>query len=348
MAGRDEPLTESARGALPMLRLLSGLILAASAAAADDRPVLTVYTYEAFLSEGSPGPAVRPLFEAECDCVLRFVGVGDGADLVARLRLEGPGAEADVVLGLDTNLTAAAAATGLFAPHGLPLPEALAVPGGWDDPLFLPFDWSWLAFVYDETRLPEPPTSFADLLDAPDDVTIVVQDPRTSTPGLGLLMWVKHLYGDEAASVWERLAPRIVTVTRSWWEAYSAFLAGEAAMALSWSTSPAWHRHVQDDDTKRAALFDDGHYLQIEVAGVLASSRQPELARRFLAFMLSEPFQSLLPTTHWMYPAIALQDGLPPAYDGLIAPETSRLFPSEDVPAIREAALAEWLDVMSR
>ena len=30
------------------------------------------------------------------------------------------------------------------------------------------------------------------------DAKIVIQDPRTSTPGLGLLTWMKVLYGDEA------------------------------------------------------------------------------------------------------------------------------------------------------
>jgi thiamine transport system substrate-binding protein len=38
---------------------------------------------------------------------------------LSRIRLEGARSEADVVLGLDTNLTAAAAETGLFAEHGV-------------------------------------------------------------------------------------------------------------------------------------------------------------------------------------------------------------------------------------
>lgn len=50
-------------------------------------------------------------------------------ELLTRLKLEGEGTEADVVLGLDTNLISEAKATGLFEPHGLK-PEGLAVPGG--------------------------------------------------------------------------------------------------------------------------------------------------------------------------------------------------------------------------
>ena len=29
------------------------------------------------------------------------------------------------------------------------------------------------------------------------EARIVIQDPRTSTPGLGLLTWIKSIYGDE-------------------------------------------------------------------------------------------------------------------------------------------------------
>src|SRR5262245_48489377 len=103
------------------LILLSILGLTSGDAVAGDPPVLTVYTYSSFVSDWGPGPAVKKAFEAECACRLNFVAVEDGVVLLSRLRLEGPSSPADVVLGLDTNLTAEAAATGLFAPHGLDL-----------------------------------------------------------------------------------------------------------------------------------------------------------------------------------------------------------------------------------
>jgi len=98
-----------------------------SGAAFAQAPVLTVYTYDSFIPEWGPGPAVEAAFEETCGCDLQFVGAGDGAALLSRIRLEGARSEADVVLGLDTNLTAAAAETGLFAPHGI-TPEGLTLP----------------------------------------------------------------------------------------------------------------------------------------------------------------------------------------------------------------------------
>jgi len=329
------------------LPLAAAFTLALAGAAAAETPVLTVYTYDSFVSDWGPGPAVEKAFEADCACDLQFVAAGDGAALLGRLKLEGASTDADIVLGLDTNLTADAAATGFFAPHGT-APANLATPGDWTDPLFLPFDWGYFAFVYDATKLATPPASFEALLNAPEELEIVIQDPRTSTPGLGLLLWVKSVYGDQAGAVWEKLAPRIVTVTKGWSEAYGMFLEGEADMVLSYTTSPAYHLIAELDDTKKAAAFSEGHYMQIEVGGKLKDTDQPELADRFLAFMLSDAFQSVIPKTNWMYPAVTPTSGLPAGFATLVQPAKSLLIPAAEAKAVRDAALAEWLEAMSK
>ena len=141
-----------------MRPFLAACFLTLPTIAAAETPVLTVMTYDSFTSEWGPGPAVEKAFEEHCGCDLRFVTGGDGAALLARLQLEGATSEADVVLGLDTNLTAQARATGLFAPHGAP--AATALPVAWQDDLFLPYDWGWFAFVYDTSRTAMPPEDF--------------------------------------------------------------------------------------------------------------------------------------------------------------------------------------------
>lgn len=321
-----------------------GLVWGASAPA-EDRPELVIYTYESFVSEWGPGPAIAAAFEEGCACTVRFVGAGDGATLLGRLRLEGTRSPADIVLGLDTNLTAEATATGLFAPHGIEAP-ALDLPIAWDDPVFLPYDWGYFAFVYDETRVTAPPASFEDLIAS--DLSIVIHDPRSSTPGLGLLMWVKTAYGERAPEIWEGLAPRILTVTPGWSEAYGLFLNGEVDMALAYTSSPAYHRIAEDDASKHAALFAEGHYMQIEVAAMTAHSDVPDLARTFLDFMLTDGFQAEIPTTNWMYPAVTPAGGLPEDFASLPVPEVPLLLDPEAARAERDAALDEWLAALSR
>ena len=67
--------------------IAAGLVGLASIANAQD--TLTVYTYDSFVAEWGPGPVIEKAFEARCDCDLEFVAVGDGAEILSRLRLEG-------------------------------------------------------------------------------------------------------------------------------------------------------------------------------------------------------------------------------------------------------------------
>ena len=325
------------------LTLAAGLCAATAAGA--ETPILNVYTYDSFTSDWGPGPAIEAAFEDICSCDLQFSAVGDGAALIARLNLEGDHSEADVVLGIDTNLADQALADQFFVPHTLDNPT-LTLPIEWDNATYVPYDWGYFAFVYDNTKTDTIPANFRDL--AASDLKVVIQDPRTSTPGLGLMMWVKAAYGDEAPAIWADLSDNIVTVTKGWSESYGMFLEGEADMALSYTTSPAYHLIVEEDASKSAAAFDEGHYMQIEVAAVTKSADQPELAQQFLEFMISDAAQTILPTTNWMYPAATPAAGLPEGFDTLTVPEKSLLIPAEDAGSVREAALAEWLDALSQ
>ena len=322
------------------LTLATGLFAATTAAA--QTPVLSVYTYDSFITEWGPGPAVETAFEAVCGCDLQFVAAGDGASLLARLRLEGKRTEADVVLGLDTGLIASAMETGIFAPHSVSADYTLPV--ACNDPVFVPYDWGYFAFV--GNRGVEAPTNFRDLGDSA--LKIVIQDPRSSTPGLGLLMWVKAAYGEEAGAVWANLADNIVTVTPGWSEAYGLFLEGEADLVLSYTTSPAYHLIAEEDDSKIALPFSEGHYMQVEVAAKTATTDQGDLADQFLNFLVSDAVQSIVPTTNWMYPSVTPSTGLPSGFSTLIQPEKALLLSPTEAQAARDAALTEWQAALAR
>ena len=183
---------------LPCLMLVAAPALAA-------KPVLTVYTYDSFSADWGPGPAIKKAFEANCGCELKYVPLEDGVSLLNRLRMEGKNSPADVVVGLDNNLLQAAEQTGLFAKPAVDK-TALDIPGGWKDRTFVPYDYGYFAFVYDKNKLKNPPKSLQELVDSPQPWTIIYEDPRTSTPGLGLLLWV-----DKKSTAIKRLRPG-----RSW------------------------------------------------------------------------------------------------------------------------------------
>lgn len=321
------------------------LAMFALPAAAQDK--LTVYTYDSFTASWGPGPVIEEAFEAECGCEVEFVAVADGVALLNRLRLEGTNTQADIVLGLDTNLTYEAKETGLFAPHGISL-DKVDVPGGWDDDTFVPFDYGYFAFVYNTQVLATPPTSLRELVEGDPEEKIVIQDPRTSTPGLGLLLWVKAVYGDEAPQAWEKLRDRVLTVTPGWSEAYGLFTSGEAPMVLSYTTSPAYHVIAEDDHRYKAAAFEEGHYLQVEVAAATVKGAENPLTARFLEFMTGPGFQDAIPETNWMYPAGEMSEPLNPAFADLVLPSRPLAFDPADIAANRQAWVDEWLAVMSR
>ena len=153
--------------------------------------------------------------------------------------------------------------------------------------------------------------------------------------------------GSSAAEVWAALADNIVTVTPGWSEAYGLFLEGEADMALSYTTSPAYHVVVDKKTNYLAAPFRVGHYLQVEVAARLKAAPNPALAEKFMKFVLSPGFQAAVPTGNWMFPA-ARGTEVPKAFGDLHKPARSLLLSSETVRDNRKAWVDEWLAAMAR
>ena len=311
------------------------------------KDTLTVYTYDSFVAEWGPGPKVKEAFEKVCDCTIEWVAPGDGVALLNRLKLEGQNTKADVVLGLDTNLTAEAQKTGLIGKHGLDLKLA-KTPIAWTDEYFMPFDYGYFAVVYDSQTMKQPPKSLDELVNGDHAQKIVLEDPRTSTPGLGFLLWMKQVYGDKAADAWKKLEPRILTVAPGWSEAYALFTKGEAPMVLSYTTSPAYHVIAENTERYKAADFAEGHYLQVEVGGVVAGSQHQELARKFLAFMMESGFQDQIPTNNWMFPAGATSAPLPAAFDQLVKPAKTLLYSPDEVDQNRRAWIDEWLNATAK
>ena len=327
------------------LTALFALFALAVPAAAKD--TLTVYTYESFTADWGPGGKIKAAFEKTCDCTLDYVSLVDGVAMLNRLKLEGKNTKADVVLGLDTNLTAEAEATGLFGKHGVD--KALAkTPVPWTDDYFMPFDYAHFAVVYDSTVMKSPPKSLGELVNGDPAQKIALEDPRSSTPGLGFLLWMKQVYGDKAADAWAKLKPRVLTTTPGWSEAYALFTKGEVPMVLSYTTSPAYHVIAENTDRYKAADFSEGHYLQIEVAGLIEGSPEKALAQKFLAFMMTPGFQDQIPTNNWMFPAGTTSVPLPAAFGALVKPAKTLLYSPGEVEKNRRAWIDEWLNVMAK
>jgi thiamine transport system substrate-binding protein len=301
-----------------------------------------IWTYDSFNSEWGPGPDVSRVFEEKTGIKITWVSQNDAGSMVSRLLLEGKNAGADIVLGLDQNLSGRALDSGLFEayrPAGAEniFPELIL------DPAFrlIPMDYSYFAIVYDSETLTTPPSRLEDLTNPGFAASLILIDPRTSSPGLGFFAWVKEVYGTGWQDYWRRLQPSILTIAEGWSSAYGLFTRGEAPMVLSYTTSPGYHLENENTERFKAAIFSDGHALQIEAAGLLAAAKNKENAKIFLDFMLSPDFQNIIPLTNWMYPVIDIP-----------LPDSFRVNPKSDKPLmpgpVSEAELNEWAALMSR
>ena len=294
---------------------------------------LTIYTYDSFVSEWGPGPIIEKQFEETYQVDLELVAVDSAATLLNKVILEGNNTNADIVLGLDMNL---------FDNHSLTdLNDKLNLPINWESKLFVPYNYGYFAFVYNNKILKNPPKSMDELINS-TDARIVIQDPRTSTPGLGLLTWMKALYGDQAYSNWSKLNKKIIAVTKGWTDAYyNFFMSGEAEIVLSYTSSPAAHIMFEDNYDISASTFEEGNYISVEFAGILKSSKNKDMAINFLNFMISDDFQSVIPSTNIMYPVTNID--LPDAYNKLEIPKPIQLEP-KNINDNKEEWINEWLN----
>ena len=88
----------------------------------------------------------------------------DAVFLFSLLKAEGNNTQADVILGLDTNLMAEAVENGMVAPHSTTAEYNLPI--DWDNSYFVPYDYGYFAVMVDTELLSKPPQSLDNLIQA--------------------------------------------------------------------------------------------------------------------------------------------------------------------------------------
>lgn len=297
-----------------MVLILAAAVPSALCAAPDPVPEVVLYTYDSFVAKGGLGSQIFPLFEKKCGCRVRALPSGDGAQVVNRLRLDTERGKrvADVVIGIDQSTWERAKPYiknwGGWVPKGYRrLPAETRVAEG-----FLPFDYGVFAFMGDRKALEKsklsPPTRLQDLLETRWRRNFILQDPRTSTPGLAFLLYTRKILGEGWRAYWAQLRHQWLLLAPGWDQAYGLFLKGEAPLVWSYTTSQAYHEeHGDRSDHERryhAILFVEGQSfqpLQVEGAALVQDSK---LARAFLEFLISPEVQERVPRHQWMLPVL--------------------------------------------
>ncbi|MBP7563318.1 MAG: thiamine ABC transporter substrate-binding protein [Candidatus Cloacimonetes bacterium] len=337
---------------LMILIALSLLLSACSKAkTATDKPVqdsvLTIYAYDSFVSWGLGKEAI-PEFERQNNCKVEMVTAGDAGAILNRLILEKDHPVADIAIGIDNTFMYKAKEKGIFEsykPANISMIDSDLI---FDPDFYLtPYDYGYFAFVYDSEKIKTPPASFEDLISNKNKEKIILIDPRTSSPGKGLFLWVMALYGtDGFEKFWQGIKTKTLTTPASWDEAYNAFIAGEANMVLSYATSPAFHYESDKTTRYKAFIPKEGGFRQIEGAGIVKNCGNPELAKKFIEYMLTEDFQKHIPTTQWMYPvlkSVQLPEGF--KYCPMPQKDLTKELKEEH---LKEEWIDKWLNIMSK
>ncbi|MBX3030335.1 MAG: thiamine ABC transporter substrate-binding protein [Chloroflexi bacterium] len=227
---------------------------------------------------------------------------------------------ADVLYGVDDTFLSRALDAGIFEAYQPA--AAAAIPAELQlDPTgqVTPIDYGDVCINIDLQAFAalgiDPPATLEDLTDPAYRDMLVVEDPGLSSPGLAFLLATIERFGESGdrtwLDFWADLRANGVQVESGWEAAYYGGFSGGAGegdrpLVVSYASSPVaevFYAEPQPTEAPTASMTD-GCYRQVEFAGVLAGTQQPELARALVDFLLSEPVQEDIPLNMFVYPAL--------------------------------------------
>lgn len=274
-----------------------------------DGATVTLVTHDSFAT--SEGTFDR--FTEETGITVEVLQTGDAGTLVSQSILTAGKPVADVLFGIDTTFLCRGTRAGLFTPYA---PKALAdVDDALEqdpDHLVTPIDVGDVCLNYSRAAYPDAadaPKGLDDLADERFADQFVTENPESSSPGLAFLLATIAEYGSDGwQDYWKRLRANGVEVTSGWEEAYNeAFGAGsgERSIVTSYATSPVADVVYSDPPRTEPAIgvVTDACFRQVEFAGVLRGSSNPEAAALLVDFLLSPTFQEDIPLNMFVEPA---------------------------------------------
>lgn len=343
------------------ITLTASLLAAGAVPALAEEPTLTLMTHDSF---DLPTDLIES-FEAANGVDLRLLPAGDAGSMVNQAILTAEEPLADVLFGIDNTFLSRALAAGIFEPYESPALEA--VPAGLQldaEHRVTPIDFGDVCLNLDRSAFEDGglpwPDSLEDLADPPLAGKLVVENPATSSPGLAFLLATVAYFGDDPdtgwRSYWSVLRANGVTVTSGWEEAYYGHFSGgsgegDKPIVVSYGSSPAAevvYGPDPDAEVSPTAAIAPGCFRQVEFAGILRGTDEPDLAAALIDWLLSAEVQAEFPLRMFVYPARSGLD-LPEVFvrHALVPDEPLTLDP-EVIAVGRDAWISEWTDIVLR
>lgn len=321
-----------------------------SAGAAESGPI-TLVTHESF---SLPKPLLKQ-FAKETGRQIKIVQAGDAGTLTTKLALSAGNPEGDVAFGVDNTFASRALSEDVFESSDIERPagsDAFDLPDGSDK--MVPIDTASVCVNADTTWFEDHtldvPQTFDDLADPAYKALLVAPGASTSSPGLAFLLATIAEKGDGWQDYWSDLMANDTQLVKGWSDAYYTdftFSGGDRPLVVSYDTSPAFTVSKDGKQTVTQVL-DDTCFQQVEYAGVLAGTDNPEGAAQVVEWLLSPEVQAAIPDAMYVYPV--RDDVELPADWAKFAPRATdpiTMDPAE-IADNRETWLTEWTDVTTR
>lgn len=300
-------------------------------------------------------------FESANNAKVQILKSGDAGSALNKAILAGasnpPG---DLFFGVDNTFLSRALKQDLFAPYKPNGADAVADAYKLDPEFRLtPIDFGDVCLNYDKawfkTKNIAPPQTLDDLTKPEYRGLLVVENPATSSPGLAFLLATVGAYGDKYLDFWKQLRANDVAISEGWEDAYYTQSTwsgkGERPIVVSYATSPAAEVYFSEGKLTEPptgnVLGDSACFRQIEFAGVFKNAKQPELARKFLDFMLTPRFQEDIPLQMFVFP-VNPNAKLPDFYKFAETPAKPAEVAADAIDANREQWIKEWTQAVLR
>ena len=298
---------------------------------------------------------LKQSFKQQSGFDLEVIQVDEAGTMAAQLILSADNPVADVVAGLDNTFASRVVQAGVLEPYVAPAggPEQAkyaADLAGW----LTAIDMSDVCINYDKsayTTTPAP-TGLADLIKPAYRDQLVVENPATASPGMAFMLATVAAYGEDGwLDYWRALQANGVKISPSWQDAYYSEFSGPSSsgrrpLVVSYASSPPAEVVQGGDGSSGTAALLDTCFRQVEYAGVLRGADNPTGAQALVDYLLTDEFQTALPTTMWVYP-INEQVMIPTDWVDLapLAADPWVISPGE-ISKNREVWLKEWIEVV--
>ena len=278
-----------------------------------DIPNITIMTHDSF----SVSKELVTKFKEKLNANMVILKSGDAGEALNKAILSKNNPLADIFFGVDNTFLSRALKADMFVaypPEHLENidnsfildPENTLIPVTFGD-VCLNYDIKWF-YNHNQT----PPAKLEDLIKPEYKGLSVVENPATSSPGLAFLLATISRFGEKGyIDYWQELKANDVLITNGWKEAYwgkfTAASKGDRPIVVSYASSPAAEVYYSETKLDRAptgvVIGHGSAFRQIEFAGILKGTKNIELAKKTMDFILSRDFQEDIPLQMFVFPA---------------------------------------------